>query len=273
MLKSARIAVVGAGNLGGALIGGLLDAGVSRSRLKAADASTERRAEIKKIYGVSVSSSNADAAKVADVVVLAVKPHLAASTAAELGPVLSRKQLVVSLAAAVPISTIEASLPARQPVIRAMPNLAMTVGCSATALCANPAANRRHKQLAQAIFESVGIALFVNEAQMHAVTALSGSGPAYVALFAEALAAGGVKMGLPAPIASALAAQTLRGTAELLLETGRHPGVVRDQVSTPGGTTIYGLHELEQHGVRAGVTSAVEAATERSIELSELLKD
>lgn len=272
MLKKSNIAVIGAGNLGGALIGGLLEAGLPAARLRAADASAPRRRELKKAYGVEAKASNVEACQGADAIVLAVKPHIVATAVQEIAAVVTKKQLLISLAAAVPIGAIEGNLSGTQPIIRAMPNLAMTVGSSATALCANSAATKEHRALALEIFESVGIALFVNEAQMHAVTALSGSGPAYVALVAEALAAGGVKMGLPAAIAAALVNQTLLGTAQLLAETGVHPGVLRDQVSTPGGTTIYGLHELEQNGVRAGLTSAVEAATQRSIELSSILK-
>jgi pyrroline-5-carboxylate reductase len=273
MLKKSRIAVIGAGNLGGALIGGLIEAGVPASRIQAADASAVRRRELKKTYGIEATASNVEAAEGADVIVLAVKPPVVGPAVRELSGVLTKGQLLISLAAAVPISLIEENLDKPQAVIRAMPNLAMTVGCSATALCQNKQATRAHCGLAQEIFESVGIALFVGEAQMHAVTALSGSGPAYVALIAEAMAAGGVKMGLPAPIAAALANQTLLGAAELLIDTGVHPAVLRDQVSTPGGTTIYGLHELEDRGVRGGITAAIEAATERSIELSELLTD
>lgn len=273
MLKQSRIAIIGAGNLGGALIGGLIEAGVPANRLRAADSSAARRKELKKTYGIEATASNVEAVAGADAVVLAVKPPVVGPAVRELATVLTKKQLLISLAAAVPISLIEEALDRPHPVIRAMPNLAMTVGCSATALCQNSAATRAHCGLAQEIFESVGIALFVGEAQMHAVTAISGSGPAYVALVAEAMAAGGVKMGLPAPIAAALANQTLLGTAELLLDSGTHPAVLREQVSTPGGTTIYGVHELEERGVRAGITAAVEAATDRSIELSELLKD
>ena len=272
MLKKSQIAVIGSGNLGGALIGGLLEAGLPAGRLRAADASAVRRRELKKTYGIEASASNAEACQGADAIVLAVKPHIVATAVQEIAAQITNKQLLISLAAAVPIAAIEANLTGTQPVVRAMPNLAMTVGCSATALCENSAATKAHRELALEIFQSVGLALFVNEAQMHAVTALSGSGPAYVALVAEALAAGGVKMGLPASIAAALANQTLLGTAQLLIETGTHAGVLREQVSTPGGTTIYGLHELEQNGVRAGLTSAVEAATERSIELSAILK-
>lgn len=273
MLKKSRIAVIGAGNLGGALIGGLLEAGLPVARLRAADASAARRRELKKTYGIDATASNVDVVSGADAIVLAVKPPVVGPAIREFAGVLTKKQLIISLAAAVPISLIEDNLDKPQPVIRAMPNLAMTVGCSATALCQNATATRGHCTLAQQIFESVGIALFVGETQMHAVTALSGSGPAYVALVAEAMAAGGVKMGLPAAIATALANQTLLGTAELLLDTGTHPAVLRDQVSTPGGTTIYGLHELEQQAVRGGIIAAVEAATDRSIQLSELLKD
>ena len=275
MSWKAKVAVVGAGNLGGALAAGLLRSGlVSAENLIAADRSAERLADLRAAHGLTqTTEDNAEAVDGADVVVVAVKPHIVAAALEEIASRLEENQVVISMAAAVPISRLEASLPEEQPVIRAMPNIAMTAGASATALCANEFATEAHREAALKIFGAVGVVEFVEEAQMHAVTALSGSGPAYGFLLLEGLAAGGVKMGLAPATAQRLAAQTLLGAAKMALESDLHPGALRDQVTTPGGTTIAGLHELEIGGVRASLMSAVEAAAERSFELAQLLDD
>ena len=222
MSLSQRIAVLGAGNLGGALIQGLLEAGTSLpDRLSIADASTSRVEELRAQHGLLLAStSNHEAAAAADVIVIAVKPHIVAEVIAELAEDLRADQLLISFAAAVPLRRIEAGLNAPSPVIRAMPNIAMTAHASATALCGNGEASEDHLALAAEIFGSVGETVFVSEDQMHAVTGLSGSGPAYVFTMIEALAAGGVKMGLPAAVARRLAAQTLFGAAKMALATG-----------------------------------------------------
>ena len=271
----ATVAIIGAGNLGGALAAGLLDSGMlAADRLRLADASKGRLAQLRKALKPALAAAdNRRAAEGVDIVVLAVKPHVVGPALEGLAPYLKPSQLVISLAAAVPVATIETALPAGRPVVRAMPNIALTVGESATALCANSKATREQREAATSIFAAVGETVWVEESQMHAVTALSGSGPAYIFMVIEALAAGGVKMGLPAATASRLAAQTVAGAARMSLETTRHPAELRDQVTTPGGTTSHGLHELEQHGLRGALISAVEAATERSLALAELLGD
>lgn len=266
-MSGISLGIIGVGNLGGALAEGALKAGAA-DRVHAADVSAERLAALADALGGRFIAGPAEDAAAADLVVLAVKPHILPAAAARIGAVLRPDAAVVSVAAGVPIMRIEAALGAARPVIRAMPNLAMVVGESATALCANSRVSERQAALAESIFAAVGSVVRVEEAQMHAVTALSGSGPAYAALLIEALAAGGVNRGLPADVAQALACQTLLGAAKLVREKGLHPAVLRDRVTTPAGTTIAGLHQLELHGVRAALMDAVEAAAERSQELA-----
>ena len=270
MAISQKIAVIGAGNLGGALLKGLAASGaVPDGSLGAADVSDERLAEAAALPGVSFTSrDNQAAAKWADVLIVAVKPPWVAPVLDGAKDSIGEGQLIISVAAGVTLSTIEANLPSGQPAIRAMPNIAMMVQASATALCGNESTTASHIQLAVEIFSAVGEAVVVNEAQMDAVTGLSGSGPAYVFLLIEALAAGGVKTGLPPAIASKLAAQTLLGAAKMAIESGVHPGALRDQVTTPGGTTIAGLQALENAGVRGACMDAVEKAAQRSAELA-----
>lgn len=272
MLQQCSVGVIGAGNLGSALLGGLIGAGEGApKRLLAADASADSLAAIAKRHpGVETTHSNTEAAA-ADIVVIAVKPHIVSPVLEEIADSLQPSQLLISLAAAVPIAAIEASLNGPQAIIRVMPNIAMTVHATAAGLCANAEATAEHMEIARAIFGAVGETVVVGEGQMHAVTGLSGSGPAYVFTLIESLAAGGVKMGLQAKDARLLAAQTFLGAAKLVLASGISPADLRDQVTTPGGTTIAGLHELERGGVRSALMDAVEAATDRSIELTELL--
>ncbi len=255
--------------MGSALASGLRARGVQSKQLVLADPDVPKLKAAARAAKVRSAARNKQAILGADAIVLAVKPYIVSEVLEEISAALEPNQLVISLAAGVPLAVIEGSLPDQQPVIRAMPNLAMTVHAAATGLSAGRAAKPKHKKLALEIFSAVGEASFVEESQLHAVTALSGSGPAYVFLMAEALAAGGMKMGLPAAVAARLAAQTLLGAGKLLLESGQHPAALRDQVTTPGGTTIYGLHEIEEHGVRGALISAVEAATGRSLELFE----
>jgi pyrroline-5-carboxylate reductase len=273
MAFGKNIALIGAGNLGGALLAGLLESkAATPDSLYAADADSERLKQLRDELGLTRSGSvNAEAVAEADVIIIAVKPPIVAAVLADIRERLTPQQLVVSLAAAVPIRSIEQGLPDSQPLIRAMPNIAMTVHAAATALCANAHAGEEHLRLADEIFSTVGVTVFVNEAQMHAVTALSGSGPAYVFTLLEGLIAGGVKMGLPTSTATTLAVQTFLGAAKLVQESDEHPAVLRDLVTTPGGTTIAGLHAMESANVRAAMMDAVEAATARSSELERLL--
>ncbi len=266
-MAGISLGIIGAGNLGGALAEGALKAGAA-DRVLAADVSSERLEELSAALGGRFAAVSAEDAAAADLVVIAVKPHIAPSVVSSIGASLRPGAVVVSVAAGVPLARIEAALGAGRPVVRAMPNLAMVVGESATALCANAHVSEEQMELAESIFAAVGSVARVEEPQMHAVTALSGSGPAYVCLLIEALAAGGVNRGLQPAVAQALACQTLLGAAKLVRDKGLHPAALRDRVTTPAGTTIAGLHQLELHGVRAALMDAVEAAAQRSQELA-----
>jgi len=253
---------------------------IARQKLLATDVSERQVADLSEKHAIHITKGgNRQAVAKADVIVLAVKPHLIGEVLSDIRGALRTDQVLISVAAGVPIDFLEQHLakpkgrsrPKRQPIVRAMPNIAMTVHASATALCANAAASDQHRQIAEQIFRSVGTVTWVTEDKMHAVTALSGSGPAYVYLIVEGLTAGGVNMGLPRDVACALALQTLLGAAKLAQNSGEHPAALRDRVTTPGGTTIAGLAELEHYGVRSALMEAVEAATERSEELSRKL--
>ncbi len=284
MTLDSPVAVLGAGNIGSALISGLLEAkAIKPQNLFAADVSEKQLAPLARKHKIQgFPADNREAVKNAKVIVLAVKPYLVGDVLDDIQPALRPDQLLMSVAAGVSIEFIETRLAkqkakskptakTRQPIIRAMPNIAMTVHASATALCANPAATEEHRQTAEKIFQSVGTVAWVTEEKMHAVTGLSGSGPAYVYLMLEGLTAGGVNMGLPPDVARALAQQTLLGAAKLAQQTGEHPAALKDRVTTPGGTTIAGLAELERYAVRSALMEAVEAATERSEQLSRKL--
>jgi pyrroline-5-carboxylate reductase len=284
MTLDSTVAILGAGNIGSALISGLLEAkAIQPKNLIAADVSEKQLAPLAKKHKIkTLPAGNREAAKQAGVIILAVKPYLVGGVLDEIEEALHPGQILMSVAAGVSIEFLETRLAkrkakskptakTRQPIIRAMPNIAMTVHASATALCANAAASDQHRQVAEKIFQSVGTVAWVPEDKMHAVTGLSGSGPAYVYLILEGLTAGGVNMGLPPDVARALAQQTLLGAAKLAQQTGEHPAALRDRVTTPGGTTIAGLAELERYGVRSALMEAVEAATERSEELSRKL--
>jgi pyrroline-5-carboxylate reductase len=270
MTLDRKLAVIGAGNIGGALIRGLLDAKrFDPQNIRATVHPSLPAKEIGEQLGVVVSAdNNAATAQWADVIVLSVKPYQIQEILAEIKEVLRPEQILISLAAAVPIATIERAGSSSIKIFRAMPNLAMTVGTSATAVCANNVTDAEDRTIVENIFETVGRVYTVDEDMMHAVTALSGSGPAYVALFTEALAAGAIKLGLPANLAVELAEQMILGSAKLLLETGKHPSVLRDEVSTPGGTTVAGLEELDRGKVSDALQAAVEAAGARSLELA-----
>ena len=268
MLDGLTLGIIGVGNLGGALAQGALAAGAV-SRVVAADISTKRLDELACEIGDSFSVVGArEAAETADILVGAVKPHILPAVLDEVREAVRPGSTFVSVAAGVQIERIEKGLPRKWPVIRAMPNLAMLVRESATALSANRFVTRGQLEMVEAVFRAVGTVVHVEEVQMHAVTGLTGSGPAYVSLLVEGLAAGGVENGLQPPLARELACQLLYGTAKLLTEQGLHPSVLRDQVTTPGGTTIAGLRELELRAVRGALLAAVDAASARSRELA-----
>ena len=226
----------------------------------------QRRSLLAQQYGVQVTAENRAVASGTPVLLLAVKPQVFQEIAAELVGVTHTSQLLISIMAGVPLSQLEAAFP-QQPVIRAMPNTPATVGAGMTAIALGRFVLNSHQQTAQQIFTVVGEVVEVPEALMDAVTGLSGSGPAYVALMVEALSDGGVAAGLPRAIATQLALQTVRGTAQLLQETGMHPAELKDRVTSPGGTTIAGVAELERGGFRSALIAAVRAAKQRSQEL------
>jgi len=261
-----RIAVIGAGNMGAALIGGILKVGVAdRDHLVATVRTPERAQELSAKYGIAVSSGgNREAATGADIVVLAVKPGTLPKVLEEIREVLKPTQILLSLAASVPISIIEKLTDCGMPVFRAMPNIPVVVEEGATAVAANSHCTSEQREAIDSIFRAVGVVVFVEEELMHAVTALSGSGPAYVYMVIEALIAGGLKMGLSREVSTRLAEQTVLGAAKLVRETMLHPAILRDQVITPGGVTISAIHELEKHGLRSMLISAIETATHHS---------
>lgn len=250
-----------------ALIKGLLRAGAKPGRIAATVRRTERKTELEKTHGISAGTDNVAAAKDAEVVVLCVKPQAMRKLLAQIAPVIDTHKLVISVAAGVPIAAIERKLGAGSRVVRAMPNTPALVGLGATALSGGEHATPEDLAFAKELFDAVGITTIVDEVMLDAVTGLSGSGPAYVFLMIEALSDAGVKVGLSRHVALKLAAQTVLGSAKLLLETGQHPGHLKDQVTSPGGTAIAGLHTLEAGGLRTTLIDAVEAATKRAREL------
>ena len=268
MIQDKRIAVIGVGNMGGALVGGIVRAGlVEPAQIVAFDADRERLKAILDTWKVAAANENTEAVRGSDVILLAVKPQTIPTVLDEICSVVTPEQMVLSIAAGVRTSLIEKRLSVPCPVVRAMPNTPALVGCGIAAICPGRLAEEEHMVIAQSILGAVGDVVVVTESQMDAVTGLSGSGPAYVYTLIEAMADGGVKMGLPRPIALQLAAQTVLGAAKMVLETGEHPAVLRDRVTSPGGTTITGIHVLESKGFRDATISAVEAATRRSEEL------
>lgn len=264
------IAFLGTGNMAEALLKGLLRAGIAApAELVCAEPRPERRDAIAKTYGVAVTASNVEAAERADLIILSVKPQVVDGVLAEIAPAVGERRLVVSIVAGLPIAAMARRLGAAARIVRTMPNTPALVGAGATALARGGKVTDDDLALARRLFDAVGTTVVTDEGQLDAVTGLSGSGPAFVFLAIEALADGGVKMGLARPVALALAAQTVLGSAKLVLETGEHPGRLKDQVTSPAGTTIAGVFALEQAGFRGALIAAVEAAARRSQELGE----
>jgi len=261
-MKRPHIAFIGAGNMAEAVIEGVLAAGLFRAgQVVASDPSPARRAHITERYGIRAVEQNREAAAWGDVIILGVKPRVVDEALVEVRPELKGKVLI-SVAAGVPLSRLASGV--ERGVIRVMPNAPTRVRAGATALVAARGIADEDLAFARKIFESIGSVFLVDEKEIDAVTGLSGSGPAYIALVIEALADGGVKCGLTHEVALALAAQTVFGAAKMLIESGWHPARLKDEVASPAGTTIAGLHCLEQGGVRAAFISAVEAATARA---------
>ena len=266
-IKGKKIGFLGGGNMGEALIRGIVKTGiVPPAELFVTDVRLDRLEELSRTYGLHTLSDNALLVRRVDVVILAVKPQILKAVLQEIAPATPGK-LLVSIAAGVSTTEIRRHLPAGTRLIRCMPNTPALVLEGATALARGRDLAPGDLETAQAIFEAVGRVVVLEEEHMDAVTGLSGSGPAYIALVVEALADGGVKVGLDRQTAMTLATQTVLGSARLLLETGAHPGQLKDMVTSPGGTSIAGIHTLETGGLRRTLIDAVERATLRSREL------
>jgi pyrroline-5-carboxylate reductase len=267
-MKTRRLGFLGAGNMSGAIIKGLLHAKVlPPESILASDAKSERLAHLHAAHGIRTTTDNHALVKDCDVLVLGVKPQVIDKVLTEIGAEVRGDQLVISVAAGVPIEALEARLPKGARVVRSMPNTPAMVQAGATAIAGGAHAREDDLRIARELFEAVGRVVVLDESLLDAVTGLSGSGPAYVMLIIEALADGGVKVGLHRDTALLLAAQTVFGSAQLLLETGEHPGRLKDMVTSPGGTAIAGLHTLESGALRKTLIDAVEVASKRAAEL------
>jgi pyrroline-5-carboxylate reductase len=265
---SKKYGFIGAGNMAEALMKGLIKAGeATADEIIASEVVPERRDIVAKMLGVTVTPDNVDVVKESKTIILAVKPNVVGPVLDELKPILTADHLIISIAAGVKISFIEAHLNWGVRVVRVMPNQPCLVGASASGFALGKSAKKEDKDLVQRVLDSVGIAYAMDEKLLDAVTGLSGSGPAYIYLVIEALADGGVLSGLPRDVAQALAAQTVLGAAKTVLETKGHPAQFKDIVASPAGTTIEGLKVLEESAVRGAFIKAVEAATKRSVEL------
>jgi len=260
-----RIAVLGAGTIGGALLAGLLRAGHEPSELLFTERYPQRRAEVEARYGVTAADP-ATAAELADVLVVAVKPQDIDALLNELTTVRAGA-VVVSLCAGLPTVLFERRLPAGTPVVRVMPNTPMVIGEAMSAISAGLHAQEQHMELAEQLMGAVGRVVRVPESQQDAVTALSGSGPAYVFLMVEAMIDAGVHLGLPRAVAAELVIQSAVGAATMLRDTDTHPVLLREAVTSPGGTTSAGVRALEEHGMRAAFAAAIAAAHDRSVQL------
>jgi pyrroline-5-carboxylate reductase len=267
MTKFPNLAFLGAGQLAEALVRGLLHADLVRADGIMMTDIRPQRLEAMAALGVRTSPANRDALAFGELVFLTVKPQDVPTVLAEIGPLVSSDHVIVSVAAGVPIARIQAALPGRTPVVRVMPNTPCLVGQGMAVVAAGPYATEREEQLVLRIFNAVGRALSQPESRLDAVTALSGSGPAFFSVILEAFIDAGVRVGLPRDVATELAVQTALGTAKMLLESGRHTGQLKDMVTSPGGTAIAGLHQLERGGLRGLIMDCVVAATERSREL------
>ncbi|HVU27614.1 MAG TPA: pyrroline-5-carboxylate reductase [Verrucomicrobiae bacterium] len=270
MATSLRIGFLGAGKMATALAKGFVRAEIVFPReIIAGDLFNVARSYFSKDTGAKAIASNAEVLKFANVLILAVKPDQVAPVLSEVHEHFNKQHLLISIAAGVTIPKLENLLPDGARVIRVMPNTPALVSEGASAFALGKNATAADGEIAQKLLSAVGVAFQVKESLLDAVTGLSGSGPAYVYQFIEALSDGGVAAGLPRDIATKLAAQTVLGAAKMVLETGQHPGALKDQVTSPGGTTIEGLHALEKGKLRATVMSAVRAATEKSKKLGQ----
>ena len=268
-LPHLHVAVLGAGKMGGILLQAFLKQNLfAPDQIHGTVGHAERAIALSTQWGVDVSTDNLEAAKKADLILLGVKPFQVPDLIAEIKPALTKDKTLISFAASVKTRSIEEAVGLEIGVIRAMPNTPAALGAGATALCRGRFVSAAQMELAERIFETVGRTVVVDEKHMDAVTGLSGSGPAYIYIIIEALAEAGVKVGLPREIATELAAQTTYGAAKMVLETGYHPAMLKDAVTTPAGTTIDGIMALEEGGLRVTLIKAVMRATERSKQLA-----
>jgi len=268
-LPNVRVAVLGAGKMGGILLQAFLKQNLfAPSQIRATVAHAERALALSTQWGVDVATDNLAAAGESDLILLGVKPFQVPDLIAEIKPALSKDKTLVSFAASVKTRAIEDAAGLEIAVIRAMPNTPSALGAGAAALCRGRFVRPAQMELAERIFETVGRTVVVDEKHMDAVTGLSASGPAYIYIIIEALAEAGVKVGLPRDTATQLAAQTTFGAAKMVLETGYHPALLKDAVTTPAGCTIDGILELEEGGLRVTLIKAVMRATERAKQLA-----
>ena len=274
-LSDKKLALLGAGKLGGILLRAFLKQGLFVSnRVIASVKHAERAAALAKELGIAVTTDNREAVKGADIVLLTVKPQTVADVLQEIAPEIGTEALLVSVAASVPTGFVEQQLAAatggehdKVAVVRVMPNTPAAVDCGMTAICAGTRASTHHLELARTMFDAVGRTIVLDEKHMDAVTGLSASGPAFAYIILESLAEAGVKVGLPRDVATLLAAQTMKGAASVVLETGDHPALLKDAVTTPAGCTIDGILELEEGKLRVTLIKAVVKATSRAGEL------
>ena len=274
-LSEKKLIVLGAGKLGGILLRAYLKQGLFVSnRVTATVKHTERAAALAKELGIAVTTDNREAVKGADIILLTVKPQTVAGVLQEIATEIGPQTLLVSVAASVPTSFVEQQLAVatggkgdEMAVVRAMPNTPAAVGCGMTAICGGAHASPEHLDIARNMFDAVGRTIVLDEKHMDAVTGLSASGPAFAYIILESLAEAGVKVGLPRDVATLLAAQTMKGSASVVLETGDHPALLKDAVTTPAGCTIDGILELEEGKLRVTLIKAVVKATSRAGEL------
>jgi pyrroline-5-carboxylate reductase len=268
-LSSKRAAILGAGKMGGILLKAMLEKRLLSTKSTVATVQHEERAKaLSKQWHIPVGTDNKSAVRGADLIFLCVKPQVVDDVIQQIRPNISKKQLVISVAASVRTGEIEKAFGSDVPVIRAMPNTPCSQGVGMTALCKGAFATPKQMEMAAALFGAVGRTVAVDEKHMDAVTALSASGPAYIYIILESLAEAGVKVGLPRDVATLLAAQTTLGAATVVLETGDHPALLKDAVTTPAGCTIDGILELEEGKLRVTLIKAVVKATQRAKELA-----
>jgi pyrroline-5-carboxylate reductase len=273
MLQNKKIGFIGSGNMGEALISGLVQSKAAKpENIICSDVAEDLLAELEKKYKITTTTDNIEVARESDIVVYSVKPQILGAVLKETASALDTSKLIISIAAGVPLAAIASGLHKELRLIRVMPNICAFVKESATAIAAGEYATKEDVAQARAIFDSVGRTVFIQEnVLMDAFTGLSGSGPAYIFTIVDAMADAGVKMGLSRKDSLFLSTQTVLGAAKLLLESGEHPGQLKDRVASPGGTAIAGIHTLEQGGLRTTLINAVESATKRSKELGDMM--